>query len=235
MSFGSPESRAMARRILQESKNEAQLSQNDWDCLRLYCGAVSLKARMNTDGWGLEGTAAYAQGKRIWQRLSGPTIPAHVDPKLQRAGLASITFEMVFHREPRAGDTLRLEDVQGLAITARRDVEEFIRAWERQLPEMVCPLRVDGERVFQRISKKVYFSPPSSLGMANEGFYWQEATHSGQEQWRDVEREAFLANPTEDQEGASHCTAVIFLGVIDGKHRCKPLDENANVAVIPED
>jgi hypothetical protein len=61
---------------------------------------------------------------------------------------------MAFHREPRAGDILRVEDLERITIATRHKVEEFIGAWERQLPEMPCPLLVDGERIFRRISKR---------------------------------------------------------------------------------
>ena len=230
-SFGSPESRAMARAILQEV-NGPVLSQDERDCHRLYVGAVYINAAMSPGGWHLEGTAPYAQGREIRQRHSGPVVPAHLNPRVQRDSCASIAFEMAFHREPATGDILRVEDMQRLAFIRSREVEEFIRAWERQLPEMPCPLRVDEGRIFRRIRDSC---PPRPRVPADDGFGWQEATDLGAEQeWRRVEQEAFEASAKEHKPAAPHCTAVVFLGVIDGKHRCKPLDDNLNDAVTPE-
>jgi hypothetical protein len=227
LSFGSPESRATARSILQAAAGRPQLSRDESDWLRLYCGAVYINTRMSVGGSHLEKTEAYARGREIWQRLTSHVIPAHRDPKLQRASRASITFEMTFRREPRADDILRLEHVQRLAMTGARHIEELIQAWKRQLPGVPCPLRVDGEVVFRKISNKMDIRQPHP----RDGFHWEEAADfSAKEQWRAVELEAFAACGEGRQavglESSFACSAVVFLGVVDGKHRCRPLDDN---------
>ena len=231
--FGSPESRAIARSILQPAGGPV-LSQDEMDCLRLYGGAVFLNATTTPDSRDLEQTDAYKRGKEISKRLFGPIVPYHRNPKVQRATCASINFEMAFHREPRAGDILRFEDLQPLVDAERARVQEYIRAWERQLPEMPCPLRVDGERVFRRHSNKFYPSV-GPLPPAGEGFHWSEATEFRvQAKWRDVEFDASRVHTKENRGVMPHCTAVVFLGVMDGKHRCKPLDEDLNDTVTQE-
>ncbi len=226
-SFGSPESRAIARSILQPANQLPLLSQEELDCLRLYSGESYLNVTTRPDCKDLERTPAYAHGKEIHLLLCGPTVPYHLNAKAKRSSLASISFGAAFGREPRAGDILRFEDVQRAAIGKRHSVENFIRAWKRQLPEMPCPLRVDGERIFCRVKRNQnsYLRPPSVP--ADDGFYWAEASEfSAQEKWRRVELHAFDAYAKEHgirQLGTlPHCPAVVFLGVVDGEHRCRP-------------
>ncbi len=161
-SFGSPESRAIARSILQPANQLPLLSQEELDCLRLYSGESYLNVTTRPDCKDLERTPAYAHGKEIHLLLCGPTVPYHLNAKAKRSSLASISFGAAFGREPRAGDILRFEDVQRAAIGKRHSVENFIRAWKRQLPEMPCPLRVDGERIFCRVKRNQnsYLRPP---------------------------------------------------------------------------
>ncbi len=59
----------------------------------------------------IEATAAYKRGRELRNVLYGPIIPAHLDEHIKRYTRASGEFELVFGREPKAGDMLRYEEV----------------------------------------------------------------------------------------------------------------------------
>jgi hypothetical protein len=66
--------------------------------------------------------------------------------------MASGEFELLFGREPAAGDILRYSDV---AFAHSQELNEItfglqIEAWKRQLPHLPCPLRFEDGRLFQR-------------------------------------------------------------------------------------
>jgi hypothetical protein len=92
----------------------------------------------------------------------------------------------------------------------------FIEAWNRQLPELPCPLRLQAGRLFRRVTSK-----------SEEGVEWQEAMDVyGAAHWRFVEYEAsrdlMRARGGQQLEKAPHIAAVVFSGVVDGRHSCKP-------------
>jgi hypothetical protein len=95
----------------------------------------------------------------------------------------------------------------------------FIEAWQRQLPQIPCPLKIedDGERLFRHLNPR-----------CNNGIEWEEATDVYPEvKWRHIEWDAFHdILPDRGISGITpHTSAVTFLGVVDGKHRCRPATE----------
>jgi hypothetical protein len=54
------------------------------------------------------------------------------------------------------------------------------------------------------------------------GEVWQENTDDGpQARWRNVERDATASEPDAPEDKPA-VPAIRFLGVVNGKHRCKP-------------
>jgi hypothetical protein len=172
--LGSMESRAAIRAML---LRRSDLSDDDRDALVLYAGAVYLGARMTPSYRELEPTAAYQRDAELCRMRRGPTILAHLDQHLERSSPASLEFERVNGREPKAGDQLSYEDV------ARDQSSEFFAAfidsWGRRLPGLACPLKLEhGDLHFR------------TLGHGS-GELWQQKTDAGpQARWRAVQRDA---------------------------------------------
>ena len=161
----------------------------------------------------LEITAAYQRGAELCRLRRGPTLLAHLDQHLERSSPASLEFESVNGREPKAGDRLSFED-----MARDRSAEffaAFINAWNRRLPDLVCPLKLqDGELYFRALRD-------------GSGEVWQEKIDDGpQARWRTVERDATRKEPG-TLEGIPTVPGVRFLGVLAGKHRCKPEPERS--------
>ncbi len=65
---------------------------------------------------------------------------------------------------------------------------------------------------------------------ADEAFDWEEVTDfNAQREWRGNRAGSFRAYAEEHAISRlatqPHCPAVVFLGVVDGEHRCRPADE----------
>jgi hypothetical protein len=89
-------------------------------------------------------------------------------------------------REPVPGDVLRYQDVFFSDLMC---YELFITAWHRQIPELLCPLKVENDHLF----------------------YHQDPRYNDGQEWNGP-----------DKHTLSHCPAVVFLGLIDGEHKCRP-------------
>jgi hypothetical protein len=205
---GSARSRAAARMIF---LHRTRLSENDEDALCLYGGDVWLHYGMSPGPSELEMSTAYARGREIYEQQHGPPVLAHLDPALQRCTAASIAFERVFQREPKKGDVLRYQDVERHAVeTGALIFERFIEAWQRRIPELTCPLKLRNGRLFQRIA------------MPGEEAEWQEnREHTPEHRWRDVEA-CCADGELPKAEEMPTIRAVVFLGVVNGTHRCVP-------------
>ncbi len=106
----------------------------------------------------------------------------------------------------------------------------FIDAWKRQLADMPCPLRLENGKLFRRMSQKCNSCPPRPRTPADPGFDWEEATDVQPEaHWRAVEIDAFRVFAKEHGittlATLPHTSAVVFLGVVDGRHCCRPATE----------
>jgi hypothetical protein len=110
-------------------------------------------------------------------------------------------------REPRAEDLLSYEDVardQDAAFLAA-----FVNAWNRALPGLVCPLKLqDGDLYFRTLGD-------------GSGEVWQPKTDVGpQARWRAVQRDA-AGNESAADGDMPTVPGVRFLGLVNGRHRCK--------------
>jgi hypothetical protein len=222
--LGSPQSRAAARALL--SRRNA-LSQYDADALILYRGEVYLNACMSPDSHDLAATAAYSRGKELYEQRHGPPVLFHLDPHLERFTQASVQFKMAFGREPRAGDVLLFEDVQLTHSPAVNGFHfgRFIEAWRRRIPELPCPLKFEDGKVFERREPRF-----------NNGQEWEEATDYLPEwNWRWVEAEAKgMKGELPEPRNMPTIAGVVFLGLVDGKHQCRPATEDEIRQARPE-
>jgi hypothetical protein len=152
----------------------------------------------------LEATAAYKRGKEVHERLHGPVIPGFPPPSI---GFAAPLFKHRFMREPAPGDVLSYQDVFCCDLLR---YTLFIAAWHRQIPELLCPLKIESDHMF-------YHQDPKY----NDGQEWNGPDEHTLGDWRCVEREANDGNnlPAKD---APTIPAVVFLGLIDGEHKCRP-------------
>jgi len=193
-----------------------QLSPFDEDALAIYSMMSYLDATMEPTYHEVQPTAAYMRGRELRDALYGPIIPATLDEHLKRYTRASGEFELAFGREPKAGDILRMEHVARIHSLENysREFGRVIDAWQRQLPQITCPLKFEDGRLFRRLR-------PDRLG---EMPAWEEDLRiQPEERWLSI-REV-LSNT--DFEAMTTISAVIFLGVDGVKHQCR--------AITPED
>lgn len=199
--IGSMESRAAARALVEHAKgHKEELSQEDDDALTLYGFTCLLTSRMSPSYAELEQTAAYKRGKEV----HGPIIPGLPGPSI---GTAALSFQMRFGREPVAGDVLRYQDVFVCDLVM---YNTFIPAWCRQIPELPCPLKVENGHLFYRQDPKY-----------NDGQEWNGPDEGTLSHWSCVEAEANGGTYPPDKDTPTN-PAVVFVGVIDGEHSCRP-------------
>jgi len=94
----------------------------------------------------LQGTAVYQRGKELHLRLFGSTGDEYDgdDPLCQRRDRTLRVFEFVFHRDPKPGDILRASElIECWRSGVLADFGAIIAAWQRSLPGLSCPLRVE--------------------------------------------------------------------------------------------
>lgn len=145
------------------------------------------------------------------QGANTPGTPRSLDQHLERSSSASLEFESVNGWEPKAGDLLSFEDLA--RDRAVPFFAAFISAWNRKLPGLVCPLKLQkGELYFRTLGD-------------GSGEVWQEKTEVGtQARWKIVEWDATGKEPGA-LEDMSTVPTVRFLGVVSCSHHCKPISE----------
>jgi hypothetical protein len=127
--------------------------QFDEDAQAIYVSMAYLDATTDFTYHDVEHSAPYARGKALRDSLYGPIIPAHLDQRLKRYTRASGEFELAFGREPQPGDILRYEHVAQMRSQEiyAKHFGRIIAAWQRQLPHLVCPLKLEEWRLLRRL------------------------------------------------------------------------------------
>ena len=196
------------------AKRPSQSIQFDEDALAIYKSMSYLDATMDPTYHDVEPTAAYKRGSELRDALYGPIIPAHLDKHIKRYTRASGEFELVFGREPKAGDILRYEHLALMHSSENyaRQLGRMIEAWQRQLPHLACPLKFEDGRLFRRLA-------PQSRGAKPK---WEEDIRI-QPDVRWLKIPEVFANT--DFETMRTTSALVFLGVADVKHHCRPATE----------
>ena len=113
-----------------------------------------------------------------------------------------------------AGDILCYEHLKVVHSTQNysREFGRFVEAWQRQLPHLVCPLKFEDGHLLRRLS-------PESLGATSK---WEEDVRiQAEERW--VRIPEVLA--TADFDSMTVISAVVFLGVVGVKHKCRAMTE----------
>ncbi len=184
--LGSPESRAAARAIL---ANANRLSQTDMDAQILYGGECYVNARTSPSSSDLVATDIYRRGEELDLRRNGPPLMTHQDPHHLRLTSASLAFETVFKREPKAGDVLSFDQLREWQAAhpdgLHPGIKWFIEAWERQLPEMPCPLKQQDGRLFHRLNTTY-----------SNGIEWEEQVQDPRSLTGRKSRKRLLTRPT---------------------------------------
>jgi hypothetical protein len=158
--LGSPESRAAARALVSQ---RTALSPADNDALTLYNARNWLSTQELRP---LEATAVYQRGEDLHLRLFGTTGDEYEgdDPLCQRIDCTLRAFEFVFHRDPKPGDILRSSElIECWRSGVLADFSAIIGAWQRSLPGLSCPLRVENGRVLFR-RNPAFTGHPSEWG-----------------------------------------------------------------------
>ena len=195
-------------------------AQFDADALAIYSGMAYLDATMDPTYHEVEPTAIYARGEELRNKIYGPIIPAHLDQRLKRYTKASGEFELAFGREPKAGDVLCYQHLE-LTHSPENLSSHFgklIAAWQRQLPHLPCPLKFEIGGLFRRLRPE----------RRNEPAKWEE-DFTVQPEIRWLKIPEVISNT--DIDAMLTIPAVVFLGVIGDKHRCRPaIDEELQAA-----
>jgi hypothetical protein len=217
--IGSPQSRAAARALLIR-KNA--LSQEDEDSLTLCYATSYLGAGMYPCYSDLEATTIYRRGMELHELRYKKINLSHYNAHLDRSTRASIEFEYAFGREPNQDDILSFEQVQVTRGFGALQVVfgQLIDAWHRQIPDLMCPYKFDGDRLFRHLRKGA--CRPCHGGAAIDGG-WHEAIDEGPEwNWRQVEQDlAKNSWPPPKLEEIPRIPAIVFLGIVDGAHQCR--------------
>jgi hypothetical protein len=164
----------------------------------------------------IKSAGIYDRGRELHEKRYGPIVPAYLDSHLKRSTPASIEFEFVFDREPRAGEILRFEHVTTLHAPQANAYYfgEFIEAWHRQLSHLECPLRFEDGTLFKRLM------PERRLQDAR----WEQDSSIGPEQkWWGIECEMnrrLGMSTLRAEEGLA--LALLGVSAVDGKHECRP-------------
>ncbi len=189
-------------------------AQFDADALAIYSGMAYLDATMDPTYHDVEPTPTYIRGRDLREKIFGPIIPAHLDQRLKRYTRASGEFELAFGREPRTGDVLCY---QYLALTHSPEnlsshFGKLTAAWQRQLPHLTCPLKFENGGLFRRLRPERRDEPAK----------WEEdVTVQPEIRWLKIPE--VISNT--DIDAMLTIPAVVFLGVIGDKHRCRPASE----------
>ncbi len=218
--LGSPQSRAAARALLTRKNT---LCQDDEDALVLCYATVHLPSSIEPCYADLEATAAYRRGMELHKSRHGEIVPADFSKHIERSTRTSLEFEYVFGREPKNGDVLTFEHVQVVRGTdaLKKIFGPLIEAWQRQIPDLICPYKFEGDRLFRHLRKGAC---RSCNGIAATEGGWHEAIDEGPEwNWREVEKELKGWKCPQRLEDIPTIPAIMFLGVVDGKHACRPV------------
>lgn len=144
-------------------------------------------------------------------KLYGPIIPAYLDEHIKRYTRASGEFEFAFGREPKPGDILRYEHLAQMHSPEVHTIHfgKLIDAWQRQLPDLTCPLKFEDGRLFRRHT-------PEKRG--EESKWKEDITIQPDVRWLEIP-EVFSHT---DFEAMLTIPAVTFQGVGGVKHQCIP-------------
>ena len=219
--LGTAQSRAAARAL---SSKRSTLSQDDDDALLVFQSTCHFDASMEPNCSDLKATAVYRRGEQLHDKLCSPVVPAHLDKRAQRSTRASLEFEYTFGHEPVAGDVLAFEHLKIVRgpVALKILFGPVIEAWHRRLPQLQCPYKFEGDRLFRHLRKGAC-SPCNGMAALEGG--WHEAINEGpEEHWRAVEQHVTNNRwPPPNLKDIPTIPAVVFLGVIDGEHRCRPV------------
>lgn len=208
---------------LQFSSGPRFSRQFDDDALAIYNCTAYLDARMEPTYHEVEPTEIYARGTALRDKLYGPIIPCHLDDHHKRYTRASGEFELAFGREPKAGDMLRCEHVAAMHSPENYAIHfrKMFEAWQRQLPELTCPLRFEGERLSRRLKPEGRGEEPQWKKYAE--FHWVK-------RWFAIPE--VLANS--DIEARKPVRGLMFLEAVGGSHQCRPATDEELQRPDPE-
>jgi hypothetical protein len=188
--------------------------QFDEDALAIYNSMSYLDATVAPTYKDVEPTPIYARGTELRDARYGPIVPAHLDGHIKRYTRASGEFELAFGREPKAADMLWYEDVLLMHSTENyaRQLGRMIEARQRQFPQLTCPLKFEEGRLFRRLTPERRGAEPK----------WEEDIRIQPDvRWLKIPE----VNANTDFETMRTIPALVFLGVADVKHRCRPATE----------
>jgi hypothetical protein len=185
-----------------------ELSLDDCDALTIY-QHLWLDADMAPSDRDLAATSIYGRGRELSERMASAE---HCEFAAKSS--AASTFAFLFGRLPRAGDVMRFSQLEYVPVITRHLQREFIEAWGRQLPELPCPLRFDGDRLQKR-------TRPPTKGHTKGLETWVDhrdfAHDIPESDWIEIEREAV----SDHVSLAPSIAGVVFIDAV----RCRPATE----------
>jgi len=118
---------------------------------------------------------------------------------------------------------LQSSDGQTAHALKLSEIESIIEAWQRQIPDLLCPLKIEDGKIYRH--ERVYRDemPAGFPGREKLPMFWiewREDTEGPTERWENLAYDVNVV-PSEMQR----IPGVVFLGMIEGKHHCRPATE----------
>jgi hypothetical protein len=224
--LGSPQSRAVARAWAEaKDPRSSEDVQRDEDALQLYHMTFELYGQVYPDWSAIQHRAILVRANELRLQKYGPIVPLHERPTWSQRTRASGEFESCFDREPKAGDLLRWEHVRTRRGPEMNEITFLpqIEAWERQMSDIPCPLKLVDGHLFKRTRKGDWFEELSGTWLAHWRYVESEVGDTTGDSIYGASTQ--LGSGLNDSGATLSILAVTFLGVIDGKHVCRPATE----------
>jgi hypothetical protein len=201
-----------------------QATEADEDALQLYEMQFYLSGSVHPDGRDLMATPIGIRSREVHEQRYGPIVPVHLCPGWSEATTASREFRHCFYREPIAGDLMRWEHVRTMRGPELNEMifGDMISAWGRQIPDLPCPLKFEEGSLFKRQRNGDWLEEIDVSWIAH--WWGVECDARGTpEDWAYGRLPSLWQEPDPNPLGRMpSIPGVIFEGVVDGKHRCRP-------------
>jgi hypothetical protein len=215
----------LERRPPPPGRHSAQF--ND-DALWLYEMAFELNGEVHPNWRSIEESSIGIRGKELRFQKYGPIVPLHQCPDWSRRTHANGEFQSCFDREPIEGDLLRCEHVRTMRGP---ELNEINLASRSRLGSDNCHTRCvhsnfeDGV-LFKRRRSGEWFE---AVGVSWKAHWWGvecDAENRSRDWAYGINPELWSESDPAPLARLPSVLAVTFLGVIDGKHACRPATED---------
>lgn len=165
------------------SARRKPLSQAEQDCLTVYSNAILVNYGHDPDSTALQATSAYKRGAALYKERHGGRESWELGGEANRAALyfnvCRRNFQIIHRQEPRPGDVLTFEQFTKADLAVRLfTLDNFRTAWEREIPELPFPFKVEGGQLFRRVRCDKWCVASGTYSQDERGTWEKERLHS---------------------------------------------------------